>query len=87
MRDTGCKKTRGSLFGGARNGLARDEKYTQVIRALWTARAFRPSRSIQRDLRFEEAKDREERKRGKKEGGEKIGMRLNKHVLQERRSA
>jgi len=28
----------------------------QVIRALWTARAFRPSEFIQRDLRFEEAK-------------------------------
>lgn len=49
------KKTRG-FRQGARNGLARDEKYTQVIRAPWTARAFRPSRSIQYDFRFEEAK-------------------------------
>lgn len=81
------EKKQGDLFGRARNGSARNEKHMQVIRALWTARAFRPTRFIQRDLRFEEAKIGRKKKEERKQGEEKTGMRLNKHVLQERRSA
>lgn len=66
-------KKQGDLFGRARNGSARDEKHMQVMRALWTARAFRPTRFIQRDLRFEEAKigrkKKEERKKEKRKRG------------------
>lgn len=69
-----AKKNTEDLFDGARNGLARDEKHTQVIRALWTARARVSTleiHSVRPPIRG--GKDRKERKKKQRKGGRKKG--------------